>query len=435
MTNLTPPPAIRSPRAIVIEGRDAILDTGEIRSLPTDTPEQHPAWLLLGATRILAGRTEGTVIIQRDLRLDCEGAIREAGFEFTEIRDAWTSFRKPGCPEIHLGIRDRIDVSMTPLFHPEEPAAVIAARLGKYHQLTGTAWRARAGVAAHGALRNLYNEGGKWKQPRWRADRPSSPVRAPIRAAGPLVWRRPAEEYRDGWKYVHQLDARAAYAAAMGVAELAWTTLERTGPRMFDPAQVGYWLVNTCEIPAPDRWPLPMVEFKAGANDGLIWLTTPIMALLAQYGFHPEPVDSFLCLWKPRRILRPWSETLRDALARVERDGDQVTRAAVKATWAESVSFLSRTGGRIYRPDWADTVIDVCRANMIRKVFAIGNYTNADHARQIIAADTDALYYLTDTPDPLEGLPGMPRKGDAPKVGQLVYKGCVTLDEWEAPDA
>lgn len=406
-----------TPHAIVIENDVATTDVTRTFRMPYTDPENHAVRLLHGASQLFAGHTEGVVMITNPLAEDAGIQLQEAGWKFTKIRGlgegGWTMFTRPNSPTIHLAIRRAINTDDTPLFDPEESAATIAGRLGDYHRAVGVAWRGVAGMAGHALLRDLYVDPGSGKQPLWNHARPASPNSAPIGAVGGILYRRPLAECQPGWEYVHQFDTRVAYLAAAGVVELPWGGLRQFDDMQFDKAYAGYWLVRTDDLPHDV---VPVVDDRR-TFEGTVWLTTPIMTLCQDLGYTPEVLTAHVSA-KTRRLLRPWAERLRDGIYDAERRQHKILRTAFKETASRSIGMLARKGGRIYRPDWADLVIDTARANFVRKLRA-----TLKEARgvQLIQIKTDAMFLLSDSPTKPYG------HGEGPRIGNLRYEGCSTL--------
>jgi hypothetical protein len=405
-----------SPLALVISDAIATADTGKKFQLPFSDVHLQPVRLFNGVAKIFAGQNEGVLVITHPLPEDAGLSLQEAGWAFSKLRGVkeggWTRFHRVGSPVIHLCIRRGVRRDDCPLFDPEESDLTIAHRLGYFHHSSGVAWRGTPAMTGHSQIRNFFPDTGLNSQPIWRLPRPALANTAPIGAVGPLVWKADPDTFRDGYQYVHQFDTRSAYMAAAAAVNLPWAGF-RQSDAPFDKDFAGYWLVRYSELP---RDILPIVN-PIRVFEDQVWLTTPIMNLVQDLGHTPEIITAFTSA-KTRRILRPWAEKLRDMLYLAEASGNLFMRDAVKQTCNRSIGSMARESGRIYRPTWADLVIDYARANLIRKIRA--TLREARNA-QLIQVRTDAFYLLTDTPAPPFA------HGIGARIGNLRYEGCSSL--------
>lgn len=352
-----------------------------------------------------------------------EGVIIIAGVKPGDITDdAWTqagtlgwSFGRPGSwvtcwrnarrmTRIHIGFLDAMDQTRTPLFTLDQEHSEIALLLGQYHEITGGPFHATPGVSGHGAIRELC------KPPRARAVKPGGErIQAPtpkwmsdatheqkyLRGAGPLIWKcTPGADHAGPQSVRHTFDVNAQYLAAARNARLAVDDLVHTGAgQQFDASIAGYWLINGGYVTSDDRMTNVMPPVVRGT--GQTWVTTPVMEYLHQRhpANAPRVLDSFTAPGKT--VLRPWAEKLRGARAELLEDaehrlGGQLL-TAVKATYTQSMGLLGRTGGRIYRRDWYDTIVDMARINLLRRIDKV--YTTLGEAPT--AVNVDAVTYRT----------------------------------------
>jgi hydrogenase maturation factor HypE len=78
--------------------------------------------------------------------------------------------------------------------------------------------------------------------------------------------------------------------------------------------------------------------------------------------------------------------------------------------------MLRRPGGRIYRPDWRDTIVDLAKVNLLRKLDAM----NVDP----LHFQTDAIWVATDADVPQKLFP------DRGNIGALRFEELMTMDEY-----
>jgi hypothetical protein len=311
-------------------------------------------------------RGEGVVLLQSPIHVGMLPAerracgvtminsIKAAGWDTSSqgIETGWFLCLRDGVAVL-LGVGPWIAQDRTSLFSLDkaEPAPVIASHLATYHKLVGVAWRGTAGLSGIALLRGLRER----NVPRWRWD--AAPT--DITGSGFELGRtqgRPATEAERAKAFVYRYDVRSMYLAAAAAVELSPDPLEHRGAQAFDPARPGYWRVEGTDDKRLFRTP-----------GQLCWVTTEVMNYLAGRGIFPEVHDS-LTGDRQSRIMRRWAEALRDA--RTQAQGE--VEDAVKDTYARTVGMLRRPGGRIYRPDWRDAVVDLAKVNLLRKCDAAG---------------------------------------------------------------
>jgi hypothetical protein len=311
--------------------------------------------------------------------------------------------------KIHMGILNLMDQSRTPLFSLDASAGAIAARVIEYHRVTGALWRMTAGVSGCVGIRanvaervaqanaSVDREALAARVAHGRNDRPvllSEPHwrwdAAPesLHGLGHMTWMRelvPAE--RHGLIYV--FDIRAQFLAAMAGARIGWGKPSHTSQPVFDPERAGYWRIPAPTLPVRP----PLVDPKKIDKWGSTWVTTPAMVYFDSLGIRPAPSESWTTATSSQ-ILKPWATRLRSVLdytatPDINADPRFIPAAALKRTYTETIGMFTVTGGSIYRPDWWDTIIDLARVNMMRKL---------DRARQVLGVWPvkiyhDAVYY------------------------------------------
>jgi hypothetical protein len=321
------------------------------------------------------------------------GAARALGWNHREI-GPWTVFHRSDGRTLALGIRE----SMVPqhhfgvLFDRHTDPGTLAMVLDRYQQVTGCAWRGTFATTSLNALRLSWADTDQ--QPRWRIPRDRR-----LSGAGRLEWRRELTSLERSWGWVHTFDAVRAYLAAATSVEVAWSELERTGERQFDPRVPGYWwLALPPELLATLDDPLrpPVVRRVV---DGVTQVTTPYAGLLYELAPGCRVVDSLTGRVQGRgrvagfRVLRAWAEQLRDAFRLVEAmPGGQlrdVLTVAVKRTYKDAVGGMQRDGMRVVRADWAHTLIDYWAANMYRRILGV----HESQGVWPVAVKTDSLSY------------------------------------------
>lgn len=358
-------------------------------------------------------------------------------------RGAWTTFTR-GDRLVMVGIRAAMAAKHQhfTLFGPDTDPGATAMLLDRYHQVAGLAWRGNPAMTSVALMRSTWGNG--LKEPLWCTRE------TPAGYAGPLIWSRDLNAWERDWGWVHTFDANGAYLGAAGNAELAWGPLHHEGPQAFDPKAPGYWKIRPSDelLDWPTRPPFP-VDHEAPpllpklAKDGTCEVTTPYGQLLAELGGF-EVVDSYTARAAVRssgnglhpagvRILRKWSEALRDARTAVEswpagglRDG---VLSAVKHTYTDTVGFIAPTragtGRRVQRHDWSHTTIDLWRATMLRKIILVWRTQGV----WPVAVNVDAVSYADSVENPRTLATAI---GVRPGLGGWKHTATVSTSEWPA---
>lgn len=318
--------------------------------------------------------------------------LRSSGWDHKTV-GPWTLYHMRNGRTCAVGLRDEFGPRhLGVLVHQADDAGVLAMMLERYAALAGINWRGTPATTALAKIRLSWENDRT--APRWQHDK-----KGPGYATGPLIWSRPLSEREQSWGYVHTFDASSAYLGSAGNAELAWSTLATTGAREFDKHLPGYW---HCELaPATIAWNddpgRPPLITPARIRNGSAWLTTPMVWMLHEMGDAPTIRDSVTASERNGRragfrVLRQFSEQLRDARGAAEQLAgplsDRLTYA-IKRTYKDATGGLQREGMRIYRPDWAHTLIDLWRVTMLRRIIRTKEYQGS----WPVAVKTDSISY------------------------------------------
>ena len=331
-------------------------------------------------------------------------ALRQAGWGHHEI-DAWTLFHRDDGRTVAVGFRDAMTSHhLGVLFTRDTDPGVLALTLDRFSQGIGCSWRGTFATTALAGIR-LSWENPQY-QPLWKA--PKIPARSDV---GPISWARRLNSFEETWGFVHTYDANSAYLGSALTAELAWSSLGHVGAQVFDHTLPGYWLVELDTTMAewaqdPERPPL----FRKIPRDMQVWMTTPYAKLLQDLGGQVWVVDSWVGQPAQRagggrlhpagtRVLRKWGESVRDALRLQYAMMDRLphVEAATKRIYKDAIGGMQRDGMRIFRPDWAQTVIDLWRATLYRKMLRVKEKQGCWPVR----ISTDSLSYADSSADPI----------------------------------
>lgn len=361
---------------------------------------------------------------------------------------AWTTFFADGRPTITVAITSWPKIDRSPLIHKAAGLDTVY-RLSLWHQLTGVPWSGTPGVAGLKVFRATVPQyplpGGKGKlgKPTFKLPPVDGAYELAYELAfDPDSWSRPQVT-----PYAHAWDVSRMYLAAAGACEvLSPWSLKHTGRIPFDPKRAGWWKVelgpwNDDRIPPPAG--LPSDPVAPGDKD-VRWVATPTLALLdeldrrgelARQSF--EIVDSWTAPGK--RILRPWAETLEQAYQTArgladmkgdpfgkDQDAEAVQRA-VKGAYAEAIGLFNHPGSAVYRPDWHYAVIAQARANLWRRMWAVGQAENV----WPIEVNNDCVWYPGEASGPMAykpaGIPLKNARGLTDALGTFKYEATRTL--------
>ena len=205
-------------------------------------------------------------------------------------------------------------------------------------------------------------------------------------------WMRTLSPAERGRAYLHSYDKNAQWLSAAGVVELGLSGIEEcrdpAGTLPFDKKLPGYWLTRI-----------------AGAEEQ--WCCTPTVAWAIERGQAVAITEAHV--WTTHsRAMETWYERLRTARTALYADptpGGRLALGALKFTYSLTISGFNSAWQRdrrnpLYRPDWRHLIIAQANANLSRalhKMDAAG-YTP-------VAVHKDAVYLLSDEPDPIKACP------------------------------
>lgn len=321
-----------------------------------------------------------------------------------------------------------------------QPApAALAARLETYARLTGVPYGRSAAYSGHDlvlrmdARRKIVLTG------------PADPVPVRPTSSGLIDFQRAPAGDETRMRFLHSYDATAAWLAASQGTELGvggWVHRDRPA---FDPKLTALWRIQR---PKWDLWaiPDPFAPSRKPA-DGTVRLYTPLLAMAAELlDAEITPVEAWV--WPEHtRYLDKWVQQLdqaRQALAGPEpsytpqNPDDAAVLAAIKDTYSGAVTLFGspqldqdtdpetgtvrRQRHRLFREDWAHTLIDTSAARLYRKILAV---EAAEPGRWPVAIDRDNLLYASDDPDPDRACPAALTIGNG--LGQVKPKGSAML--------
>ncbi|MGR3939430.1 DUF927 domain-containing protein [Streptomyces sp. BRA346] len=250
---------------------------------------------------------------------------------------------------------------------------------------------------------------------------PVPPVRAGIKPLIDMQWTRPAEDITEDERaatWLHQFDKNAAWLGAFGAAALGLgDPTHHPDGRAFDPKKAGYWRV--ADIPGHGLEGLPPLRIYP-ADEGGYWLRTPGLALVRELypDWEPQIVQAWVWESSGRALYGMYDRirVLRERIAVAAAAGHPGARYAKQVSGALYQSFRGYLGriepkrdhatgavyeGDIYwRPDWAQTILDLAAANTYRNLLKF-----AAEGRLPLSLRVDAATYTSDHADPADAKP------------------------------
>lgn len=333
---------------------------------------------------------------------------RQHGWLISMVSPWMTFYRADGGPSVHIGVEPWLTPKTFRFLVPDDPAATVY-RLGRFQELTGAAFHARAGIAGGEILKRIHKGPKPLWSPRWEGVEPAGEVVET--AFGEWT---PAKTPAGEW--VHSYDCNRQYLAAAGNAELAVGRLRHTGPVPFDKRVAGFWKVEVPVWNMADVSPHPFGDWAAECIGQQVWVTTPTLAfvheLSTKWGIitPPAPVESWTAdnekKGTTRRILRDWATHIDTCIRRAAdepiTDDAAVMVDTVKRVYKESVGGLwVNEQSRIHRPDWVYTIRGLARVNHHRRIMTAGMELN----RWPVYIKADRVDYASNNPAPVQAVP------------------------------
>jgi len=307
---------------------------------------------------------------------------------FPEALGAWLALRKKG--EAGSGVS-----LVFPLYDEhavwglDTDGATLLDGLLAYAQAVGAPYYSSPGRTGTDLLQELGKRGAgsQREYPEWL---PGPAGQA--ETVTELSWLRTLSPDERAKRYLHSYDKNAQWLSAAGVVELGLAGIEEQrdpgGTVPFDKRLPGYWLARI-----------------AGAEER--WCCTPTVAWAIERGQVVAIREAHV--WtKHSRAMETWCERLRGARTALYADttpAGALALRALKLTYALTISGFNSAWHRdkrspLYRPDWRHAILAQANANLSRalhKMDAAG-YTP-------VAVHKDAVYLLSDEPDPVVACP------------------------------
>lgn len=323
---------------------------------------------------------------------------------------AWTTIWRDGVRPVRITYAPMLPPALTADL--SEPAQ-IARRLDLFAHTVGIPWRVSPSATGTDLMESL-----RWRDrdhlfTRRAADEVPAPARA--RAMEPdFNWTRRPSPDEAKMPYVHLYDRGGSYLAGAASLELpTGTPTHHPEGTNFDPATVGYWLIETPTEAIDWRHPSPLFALGQRRTQ---WVTTPSLVLAHELDIMPAVLEAWT--WDEHgRFLDPWYARIRDARTALDTDDvdHQAARTLLKELYTRTIGMLGSeehqqdhdgSFRKFYRPEWRHFIIAKARANLLRQVLTIGRATDT----WPLAVRADAILYPSTRPDPAAAWPGDTKK-------------------------
>jgi hypothetical protein len=397
--------------------------------------------------------------------------LRDAGWRIKQFRP-WMDLYpvdRDSRPTMHIGVLPWINRADCPMIGvtDKDPKqcfdlqhADIVAAFDAWADLIGTHYSGTPGWAGIQALQQLATSGVRHRHPTWEPKTPGPedayemPYLLPVPdGSRPVFHRSPAEVPTDH-VWAHGYDAKRAYLAAFNSTLLCPWTLKNTGAKTeWSKDLAGWWLIEVepwepgkythegwepnC-LPDPAGYAQsidePQPRWAADVGKTVRWVTGPTMALLTQLrdeGLHEGFTIHDSWTGPGNRVLRPVYETFKAAWldprtqpdpARPDWQMRTALQATFKALYRQTWGMLdSRDKSPVYRPDWHHAVLAQFRANLWRRLRAVGK----ESGRWPYAIDTDNVYYSAADENPITSAPAGLPLGDT--LGKFAHKKSIKI--------
>jgi len=307
---------------------------------------------------------------------------------FPEALGAWLALRKKG--EAGSGVS-----VVFPLYDEhavwglDTDGATLLAALVAYAGAVGAPYYSSPGRTGTDLLQELGKRGaGAQREYPERLPAPAGQAETVTE----LSWLRTLSPDERAKRYLHSYDKNAQWLSAAGVVELGLSGIEERGDPggklPFDKKLPGYWLARI-----------------AGGEER--WCCTPTVAWAIERGQAVTIREAHV--WtRHSRAMETWYERLRGARTALQADATSAGRLALRAlklTYSLTISGFNSPWHRekrspLYRPDWRHAILAQANANLSR---ALHKMDQAGYTP--VAVHKDAVYLLSDEPDPVAACP------------------------------
>lgn len=253
------------------------------------------------------------------------------------------------------------------------------------------------------------------------------------RTARDLTWKRQLTAKEKRQKYLHKFDKNSMYLASATGLLVGEGDPEHVDGDAFDERLPGFWHVKT------EQGGSPYDSINLPSPARLEWLTTAMVSCARKLGYRMDILEGYQwreegryhrtletwakMLWDVRQSLKQPSETYKHDLARK----NAYATIGVMAHVAIGKLADEDTTGGLYRPDiWALVVGRAC-ANIFHNLetYRLRGYTP-------VLIYTDALWFVSNDPNPETAIPGLLDKHDKLGGYKLVYTLPMSKDVKEA---
>lgn len=224
-----------------------------------------------------------------------------------------------------------------------------------------------------------------------------------------LLWSRPLSQAERSMTWLHRFDKNAAYVGAASSVVCGAGEYEYRNRPELDPKLPGVWhILLSGESPFDGR---DLPHPTSGALDS--WQHTPVVKLCADLGYQVSILES-VTFPEYHQTLRPVYDVISTARTRLMSPG-AFKNASAQAIALSSLKkiYAAALGGKLaelaraekqdqlYRPDWWAAIKALTRARMFYRIRDLAP------AHTPVAVHTDALYFVSNDPNPRAAIPGL----------------------------
>ncbi|MBA2677991.1 MAG: hypothetical protein H0U76_06305 [Ktedonobacteraceae bacterium] len=254
------------------------------------------------------------------------------------------------------------------------------------------------------------------------------------KSARDLTWKRALTPKEKKMKWVHKYDKNSMYLAACTGILLGEGDPDQVSGNAYDDRLPGFWRVRT------DRAESLYDGVKLPSPVRTQWMTTPVVQCCRKLGYQIEVMEGYQwrdpgcyhrtleswanMLWAARRSLKASSPTFNQEYKHVQ--GRENAYATISAVAHVGVGKLGDddTSGGLFRPDIWALVVGRSFANML---YNIETFRRAGFTPVLVY--TDALWYISDDPNPETALPAIVDKQDKLGGYKVVYNPPLAMSK------
>jgi hypothetical protein len=254
------------------------------------------------------------------------------------------------------------------------------------------------------------------------------------KSARDLTWKRQLTAKEKKMKFVHKYDKNSMYLASCTGILLGEGDPEQVGGDAYDDRLPGFWMVKA------DRAESPYNGVELPSPVRTQWMTTPVVQCCRKLGYQVDVIEGYQwrdpgryhrtleswanMLWAVRQSLKTSSPTFNSEYKHIQgRENAYSTIGAIAHVGIGKLGDEDTSGG-LFRPDIWALVVGRSFANIF---YNIETFRKAGYIPALVY--TDALWYVSNDPDPQTALPGIVDKQDKLGGYKVVYNPPLAMSK------